>query len=124
MDVLATANQQQDIASFSFLDDTGQEPTLRNVDTSIAKCSCGNTYFREVEVFQVSLAHTVIVGQKAPRHHTGTFYLYECLACKRLIEPNLLHNVKNSLSKGYDAFKLALTGKPVVQEETGGLFKL
>mgnify|MGYP001589437540 CR=1 FL=1 len=100
-----------EIDNFSFWDRNDTPPLQDEIDKDIATCACGQTYFREVEIFQVLAGHTVIVGQRAPKKR-DPFFLYECVACKRLMEPNLLHNQRNYLSKPYDEFRASMATKP------------
>ena len=106
---LLRESKQSSIDSFRFWDrDDNRFTADRRIDQEVAGCACGNTYFKEVEVFQVMAAHTVVVGQKVVKK--DSFYLYECLSCKRLMEPNLLENQQNYMTKIYKKFKETMEG--------------
>jgi hypothetical protein len=85
------------------------------------RCECGCTYFEEVHAYQFPKLHNVILGQRVKPINEPSCYIFRCIRCFRLREPQIQLGPQDRTRKTYEKF-LNEVNKPLdVPEVDKGL---
>lgn len=86
---------------------------LRRESMECISCpTCGSQWFMEIKANRYQVNHNVILGQDIPEEpNTVAYKLLQCVHCKELLEPRILHNTRDVAGDRYDHFLDTLEGK-------------
>jgi len=68
------------------------------------KCECGCPYMEQVAVQQFPKMHNVILGQAVQPIQDFAFYIFRCLKCGEIYEPQVQLAARDSARKAYEDF--------------------
>jgi transcription elongation factor Elf1 len=81
--------------------------------------TCSSQWFVEVNANRYQVNHNVILGQDIPPEpNTVPYKLLQCVVCKDLLEPRILHNTRDPAGDRYDNFLDTLEGKMDSRKKT------
>jgi len=73
-------------------------------EPDVIQCQCGCTYFEQILVQQFPKLHNVILGQQVPSAGDMGFYVFRCVKCHELYEPQVQIAARDLARKQYEKF--------------------
>lgn len=74
-------------------------------DPDAAACTnCGCTFLVQEEAYQFPKQHNVILGQRVQPLYDMPFYVFRCLKCNEVFEPQVQAGARDAARKLYDKF--------------------
>lgn len=83
------------------------------IDMECIHCpNCSSQWFMEIPVYKFQANHNVILGQNVPTKPGAIpYYILQCVRCKDLLEPRVIHTTRDIGGNDYDDFLDTLDGK-------------
>ena len=86
---------------------------LKKIDMECISCTvCQSQFFEEVSVMKFKSSHNIILGQNVPaKPGTISYKILRCIHCQNILEPRILHHVRDIAGGDYDELLDTLEGK-------------
>lgn len=94
--------------------------TEKMKDPEVANCpNCDCTFFEQITVHQFPRQHNVILGQRVQPIGDIGFYVFRCIKCKEVFEPQVQAGARDVARRMYDDF-LDMMQAPVDSKKNTG----
>ena len=105
----------------TFSPDTPWQPKKDNqINIDIVTCpNCNSEWFEIVSVSQYKKHTSIILGQKPVKKESIEYFLYRCIKCNEIFEPEVQGGQHDQMRKKYDKF-LDHMAVPYKKKEDGG----